>query len=664
MPDRQRSFWIPVPASPCAHWNRIQNHDVIYCQSCRSTSDAHWICRGPLEESGRALFLDQICCAKGTETGHVIGRETQQTMENQHEIKFTTYDRFFPNQDTMPRGGFGNLIVLPLNGKSARAGNTLFLDEDLQPYSDQWRALKSFQRVPNDLVESLVESAQREGAVVGVRLSMADDEQPDPWTRPPSKKGPEKRIPGVLPEMVKIVQGNMLYLEKAGIASPFLNRLKRLAAFQNPEFYKQQAMRMSTHNIPRVIGCTEDLNRHIGLPRGVLDELRDLLTEHRIGLTLVDERLQGRPLNVHFHGDLRGDQGKAVAELIKYDTGVLSATTAFGKTVIGAWMIAARKVNTLVLVHRQELLDQWRERLATFLGIDVKSIGQIGGGKTKPNGLLDIGMLQSLNRKGEVKDIVAEYGHIIVDECHHVTAVSFEAVMKQVKARYILGLTATPTRKDGHHPIIIMQCGPIRYRVNPKQQAADRPFQHVVLPRRTSYVNPKTDMNYQELCNFLVCDADRNSFIVADITKVLAQGRNPLVLTERKEHVDVLAAALTGKAAHLIIMYGGRTKKERSACNERLRAIPPGESRILVATGKYIGEGFDDPRLDTLFLALPISWKGTIQQYAGRLHRLCDGKLEVRVYDYVDSNVSMAWSMFEKRKKGYKAIGYEIGPLE
>jgi superfamily II DNA or RNA helicase len=584
-------------------------------------------------------------------------------MEDCHEIKFTTYDRFFPNQDTMPRGGFGNLIALPLQGKSARVGNAVFLDEKLNPYEDQWGFLQSIQRMPPEQVEILVDTAERDGTVIGLPLSMADEEKSDPWTATPSKTKREKRISGVLPESIKIVQSNMLYLEKSGISSQFLNRLKRLAAFQNPEFYKNQALRMPNYKTPRVIGCARDFDRHIGLPRGILSAVQDLLTEHKIGLELIDERYKGKSLPVHFKGELREDQKQAVAELIKHDIGILSATTAFGKTVVGAWLIAERKVNTLVLVHRGELLEQWRDRLSTFLGIEAKAIGQIGSGKTKPNGFIDIGMVQSLSNKDGVKNIVAEYGQVIVDECHHVAAFSIESILSQVKARYITGLTATPTRKDGHHPIIIMQCGPIRYRVSAKQQAKERPFNHVVRPRRTMVQQSLVDMKYQDLCEILISDSARNDFIVADIVQAIGEGRSPLVLTERREHLDTLAALLTGKVDHLITMYGGRTKKERDACIEHLRAVPHSESRILIATGKYIGEGFDDPRLDTLFLTLPISWKGTLQQYAGRLHRLYEGKLEVRVYDYVDSELGMAVAMFEKRKKGYRAIGYEIDPL-
>jgi superfamily II DNA or RNA helicase len=642
--------------------NQWQQDVLVYFNTCRNLQIPAYLERSRSGNGGHVwIFFEKPTLAR---VARKLGAAVlTKTMEDRHEIKFTTYDRFFPNQDTMPRGGFGNLIALPLNGKSLLTGNSAFLNEKLRPYDDQWGFLQTVRRVAAAHVETLVNAAEREGAVIGVRLSTTDDELTDPWTHSPSKHKREKKITGPLPESVKIVLGNMIYIEKDGLSSPFLNQLKRLAAFQNPEFYKAQVMRMPIYQIPRVISCADDFTHHLALPRGLWGDMTNFLSENQIRIDLVEKQFSGTLLESQFYGNLREEQTQAVAELTKHDFGILSASTAFGKTVIGAWMIAVRKTNTLVLVHRQELLDQWRERLSTFLGIEKKAIGQIGGGKNKANGSLDIGMIQSLTRKGEVKDIIADYGHVIVDECHHVAAFSFEAVMKQVKAKYILGLTATPTRKDGHHPIIVMQCGPIRYRVDPKKQAAERPFDHFVFPRMTPTKQPNVAMNYQELCGMFANDADRNDFIIADIDKVLAEGRNPLILTERKEHVDRIAACLSGKADHLIVMYGGRTKKEREACINHLRSIPPSQSRILVATGKYIGEGFDDHRLDTLFLALPISWKGTLQQYAGRLHRLSKDKREVRVYDYVDSHVPMAWTMFEKRKRGYRAMGYTIGPV-
>jgi superfamily II DNA or RNA helicase len=639
-----------------------QRDATAYLKTCTSMEVPAYLERSRSGNGGHIwIFFEQAVPA-------IIARKLgsailTKTMEERHEIKFETYDRFFPNQDTMPTGGFGNLIALPLQGESVRNGNAVFLDESLHPHSNQWELLQSIRRMTIDHAENIIADAEQSGTLVGVQLSVTDDEEQDPWARSPSKKRTAKRIAGVLPESVRVVQSNMLRIEKAGLQAPFINRLKRLAAFQNPEFYKAQAMRKSTHDIPRVIGCSDDFETQFALPRGMLDELKNILAEHKIGVELIDERFQGKSIDLTFHGELRSEQALAVADLIKHDLGLLAATTAFGKTVVGAWMIAARQTNTLILVHRQELLDQWRDRLSTFLNIKKSAIGQIGGGKNKPNGFLDIGMMQSLKRKDVVDEIVAEYGHVIVDECHHVSAVSFEAIMKRVKAKYILGLTATPTRKDGHHPIIMMQCGPIRHRVNAKQQAAERPFNHVVFPRRTDFEFPAENITYQELCGLLVNEAVRNDFIIADVLKVLSEGRSPLVLTERKEHVDAMASRLAGHADHVIAMYGGRTKKEREACLNRLKSVPKNESRVIVATGKYIGEGFDDPRLDTLFLALPFSWAGTLQQYAGRLHRVYEGKQEVRVYDYVDVSVPMAWTMYGKRKKGYTAMGYSIEPL-
>jgi len=275
--------------------------------------------------------------------------------------------------------------------------------------------------------------------------------------------------------------------------------------------------------------------------------------------------------------------------------------------------------------------------------------------------MIDVGMIQSLNQKGIVKDILAEYGQIIVDECHHSFAFSFEQVLRQVKAKYILGLTATPVRKDGHHPIIIMQCGPIRFRVDARRQAHERPFEHVVIPRHTNLrTHEGIEEGIQPIYAALMRDKQRNDLIFDDLLSSLEEGCSPLLLTERTEHVDSFADQLKSFAKNVIVLKGGTGKKERKALADQIASIPDGEERVLIATGKYIGEGFDDARLDTLFLAMPISWRGTLQQYAGRLHRLHDNKKVVRIYDYVDVNVPMLTGMFEKRLKGYKAIGYSI----
>jgi len=351
--------------------------------------------------------------------------------------------------------------------------------------------------------------------------------------------------------------------------------------------------------------------------------------------------------------------------MLAHDIGVLSATTAFGKTVVAAWLVVQRRVNTLVLVHRRQLLEQWVERLATFLNLSPKEIGQIGGGRKKPTGLLDVALIQSLSRKGVVNDLIGDYGHLIVDECHHLSAASFEQVVRQAKAKFVTGLSATVTRKDGHHPIVFMQCGPVRHRVDAKEQAATRPFEHTVHVRPTDFRPLRTAaedrrIQFQELYSELIADQARNRLVCDEVLQAVEEGRSPLVLTERNEHLDILAERLSTGIQHLVVLRGGMSRKEIGEVAARLAAVPEHESRVLLATGRYIGEGFDDPRLDTLFLTLPVSWRGTIAQYVGRLHRLHHRKREVRVYDYADLNAPMLARMFDRRCRGYEAVGYKI----
>jgi superfamily II DNA or RNA helicase len=461
---------------------------------------------------------------------------------------------------------------------------------------------------------------------------------------------------------VGAVLANRLFIAKDGLPPLLINQLRRLATFQNPEFYRAQAMRMSTREKPRLIDCSEDFSEHLALPRGCLPEARKLLERNAISIDLRDERCVGDPISVRFQGDLSPGQAQVAAALVRHEFGVLAAPTAFGKTVIGAWLIAERGVNALVLVHRQHLLDQWRERLAEFLDLPPQSIGQIGGGKRRTTGVVDVALLQSLCRRGEVNDVVAGYGHILVDECHHVPAVNFERVLAEVRARFVVGLTATPKRKDGHHPIIAMQCGPVRVNVDAKEQAVARPFDHEVVVRTTDFKLPEhlANAGIQEIYSQLVLDESRTSLILSDILRAIEMGRSPLVLTERTEHLDRMASALDGRVAHVLVLRGGMGIKQRRELMEDLASVPEQEPRVLLATGRYIGEGFDDPRLDTLFLTLPVSWRGTVQQYAGRLHRLHDGKQLVQIFDYVDVHVPMLLRMLRKRIAGYEEIGYAV----
>jgi superfamily II DNA or RNA helicase/very-short-patch-repair endonuclease len=588
-----------------------------------------------------------------------------ETMDHQPDIGLDSYDRFFPNQDTLPHGGFGNLIALPLQKAARERGNTIFLDDDFEPHADQWALLSAMRRIDRSAAEAVVSRAERTGRIIGVRLAPMDDDNDRPWAAPPSRRQNERLCDGPLPSGLELILGNQLYIAKDHLSPGLQNRLVRVAAFQNPEFYKAQAMRLSTFGKPRVIACAEDHPQHLGLPRGCLEEVQSLLSDLKISVVVRDERFPGRPLEVEFQGRLYSDQETAAQAMLAHDTGVLSATTAFGKTAVAAWLIAERSVNTLVVVHRRQLMEQWVQRLATFLNLSSKQIGQIGGGRRKPTGLLDVALVQSLSRKGVVQDLVGDYGHLVVDECHHLSATSFEQVVRQAKAKFVTGLSATVTRKDGHHPIVFMQCGPVRHRVDARQQAAARPFAHCVHVRPTGFCSLQTAaedkrVQFQELYSELIADQARNRLICDEVLQSVEEGRSPLVLTERNEHLDALTERLSKSVKHLVVLRGGMSGKAIGENSAKLAAIPEHEPRVLVATGRYIGEGFDDARLDTLFLALPVSWRGTIAQYVGRLHRLHDRKREVRVYDYADLNVPMLARMFDRRCRGYEAVGYKI----
>lgn len=589
-----------------------------------------------------------------------------ETMERRPEIGFGSYDRFFPSQDTMPLGGFGNLIALPLQGRARRQGNSLFVDERLRPYADQWAFLSSLPQLDGHDASRMVADAEMRGRVLGVRMPVEDEHAAEPWKMTPSRRPNPPPTAEPVPQRIEIVLGDQVYIDRTSLPAWLAAQIIRLAAFQNPEFYKAQAMRLPTFGKPRIVSCAELHQKHIGLPRGCLDELVALLAAHGSAVTIDDQRMVGTPLpdGTSFQGDLEEPQIKAFKALGPHDDGVLAATTAFGKTVVAAHLIAKRGVNTLVLVHRKELVKQWVERLRTFLDIDPKLIGTIGGGKRKPTGVIDVALIQSLVRHGEVADLVGDYGHLVVDECHHLSAASFELVARRAKARFILGLSATVARKDGHQPIIFMQCGPIRYRVDARTQAARRGIAHRVRQRRTTFQLPQPLAIMDRppmpaVYAAIAQDEGRNDLIFDDVLRALEAKRSPVILTERKDHLEYLQGRLSRFVRNLAVLRGGMSAAERKASDAALQ-VPYGEERLILATGRYIGEGFDDDRLDTLFLTMPISWKGTLAQYVGRLHRRHAGKTDVLVYDYVDDSVPLLSRMAAKRQVGYRALGYSI----
>jgi len=643
------------------HW---QEDSLAYLQTCRAKGVSAVLERSRSGNGGHVwMFFEMpVAATLARKLGTAVLTETS---ERRPQTTFASYDRFFPNQDTLPRGGFGNLIALPLQREPRDKGNSVFLDDDLQPYVDQWAFLAGVRRVPVETVRNVVEKAESTGRLIGVRIVPADEEDGGaPWMTGPSESRNRKPV-GNMPKSLAMVYADQLYFLKSDLPPSLHNSLARLAAFQNPEFHKAQAMRLAIYDKPRIISCAQEIGGYLALPRGCLDDVSQLCNELKIDLRTADKRFVGEKLDLAFQGVLRADQEKAADAMLAHETGVLSATTAFGKTVLAAWLIAQRGVSTLILVHRQQLMDQWVERLSQFLDLDKKEIGRLGGGRKKLTGKIDVAIIQSLVRKGEVKELVADYGHLVIDECHHLSARSFELVARRARAKYVLGLSATVARKDGHHPIIFMQCGSVRHRVDARQQADARPFSHEVLVRPTGFRIPgemEADPRkaFQQLCDAVYQDHARNQLIASEVLAAIRSGRSPLVLTERTEHIDLLEHILREEIPNIVILKGGLGKKGLAAAMDKLRAVPEDEPRLVMATGKFVGEGFDDPRLDTLFLTMPISWKGTIAQYAGRLHRLHHGKTLVRIYDYADLDVLMLSRMFDRRCAGYEAVGYTI----
>jgi len=626
----------------------------MFVERSRSGNGAHaWI-----------FFESPVPAATARKLGSGI---LTKAMEKRGELSFKSYDRLFPNQDTMSDGGFGNLVALPLQGWARKSRNSVFVDDNFNPYEDQWAYLSTVKKLSVDAVEALVMSFGRDGEL-GKLVSESDSK---PW----ETKKKFKITHSDFPMVMNIVRANMLYIPTAELSSNAKNQIKRLAAFKNPDFYRAQAMRLPIYDKPRII-CTADITEeYIAIPRGCEDALCSLLNEANVSCVIDDKTNSGETIPITFSGELREEQQPAADALLAQNTGVLSATTAFGKTVVASYMIGQRKTNALILVHTQALMAQWKKSLETFLQFDItppeekkgrgrkkawSPVGVLGAGKDTLHGIVDVAVMQSLVNGDEVKELVRNYGMIIVDECHHVSAVNFEMILKYANAKYVYGLTATPTRQDGHHPIIFMQCGAIRYRIDAKEQAEKRSFEHYLVPRFTNTRYPaegKTSITdvYKKLSENEI----RNNMIVSDVVEALKEGRNPIVLTERREHVALLAERLACNCKNVIQLVGTASAKERRETMERLEAIPGDESVIIVATGKYVGEGFDYPRLDTLFLALPIAWKGKVAQYAGRLHRNYEGKTEVQVYDYVDIHIPVLERMYQKRVKSYSDIGYK-----
>lgn len=609
------------------------------------------------------FFEAPLPASKARRLGNAILTEA---MTRNGQMSFNSYDRFFPNQDYLPEGGFGNLVALPLQGQARRKQNSVFVDNDFLVYKDQWAFLYNLKKIQESTIDQLLRLHYQEE--LG-KLSMSSESKP--WVTPL----PQNITQEDFHAKVEIIKADKLYIPLKAVSAKVLNHLKRIAAFKNPEFYNKQALRLSTYAIPRIISCFDITNEYLAMPRGCEDATRSFLNDNAVTYTITDKTNHGNKISVSFQGEEREEQLEAINALLPYTNGILHATTAFGKTVTAAAIIARKKVNTLILVHSKALLKQWHDRLTEFLNIDYPKheeknkrgrrkvfspIGCFDSSGNTLHGIIDIALIQSCLDEDGVKPFVQDYGMVIVDECHHVSSITFEQVLMSIKAHTIYGLTATPIRKDGHQPIIFMQCGPIRFTTDAKSQIAKQSFDRFLIPRFTSYNSILEDrLSIATLYKYLSEDEIRNNLIVEDICKAVNTGRTPIILTNRTAHVSVLAEKLKATIKNVISLTGVGTTKEKREAMQRLQTIPDSEQLVIVATGKYIGEGFDYPRLDTLFLALPISWKGLLTQYAGRLHREYEGKKDVRIYDYIDIHEPICDSMYRKRLKGYAAIGYK-----
>ncbi len=566
-------------------------------------------------------------------------------------ISISSFDRMFPNQDTLPKGGYGNLIALPFQNEPSKYGNTLFIDRNFILIKNQMQYLSSIHKLTE--IEVFEKIKQLSNETIDISHEIIDMQNE---VKLKSKNNID------YPKSIKVILKDMVYIDKANLDGVVKNSFRRLATFANPEFYKKQKLRMSVYNVPMVIDCSKEDEKYLKLPRGTYNYLESLCNVNNIEIISKDERFVGNKIEVKFNGSLREEQQIAIDHMLKYDNGILCAPTGFGKTVIGCKLIAERKVNTLILVNKIQLLNQWKDRIKEFL--DVKEVGEISSKKKNITNVIDVVSVKSLWNNGNVLDIAKNYGMIIIDECHHTAAYTFEQAINTGNAKYVYGISATPERENGHTPIIKMQCGDIRYKVDSLKfnKKLNIPMKVIAKKSHLNFTNQNID-NYElnEINDLIAKDIIRSENIIKDIKKEYDNGKNILVLTERLELMNYIYDKLSKYTNNIFKYYGGIGKKILKSYMELNNQINENkDNKIIVATGSYIGEGFDDSKLDVLFLTMPISGQTRVTQYAGRLHRQDSNKKEILIYDYIDDNFSKTRNMFLKRKKTYEKLGYEI----
>lgn len=643
----------------------------------KTCSDFSVPCSIEISRSGNGahlwiFFNENIKAKTARDFGNLI---LMSAMKNHHSLSFESFDRMFPNQDEIPKGGYGNLIALPLQGKAVKENHSVFVDENFVPFSDQWKYLSCVQKISLAEIKNI-------SSKIDESVSFFVPDENDEKTTNQRKLSKSSRVivgAGIEPveinptihfskddfkSKIQITLSNFVEIKKDGISERALGVLRRTAVFLNPEYFKNLHLHLPLYNIPRYIDCSDEDENSLLLPRGNLNQILQMLDEQKIEYQIEDKRENGTKIDVDFTSELFDEQKIALESMLKSDLGILCAGTGFGKTVTATALISKRKTNTLILVQTHSLLEQWKRAIKQFLTF---AAGTISSGKDKSTGIIDIAVVRSLiePKTDLVKTRLHKYGMIIVDECHHVSAFSFENLLKSFYAKYVYGLTATPIRRDGHQKIIFYQCGPILYSTTQKQMNDLQNFSRFFIPRFTSFhiapdKNQNAAVSINRLYEELVKDEARNNLIISDIKTCIEKGKTPLVLSDRIEHLENLAQKLSGCAKNIILLTGKGTQKQKQTQLEKLNSVQKDETLIVLATGKYAGEGFDFPRFDTLVLSMPFSWKGILSQYCGRLHRNFDGKSEVQIYDYVDFRISAFDRMYQKRLKGYKQLGYKI----
>ncbi len=621
----------------------------VAVERSRSGNGAHaWIFFSEAVPARLARVLGTMLLSRATDHRQAIGVES--------------FDRFFPSQDYLPtaRHGFGNLIALPLQKIPRDNGNSVFVDEHMQPYANQWVCLAKIRCLSLQELRSLVR---------GVLVATKDGDRATDQALETDRniiESEERAIKLSVPMEFTIVRDEQIHIPLPGVPAGLVSRLKRLATFPNPKFYERQRMRLPTYPEQRFIFSGELRETELILPRGLIEKATTLLEKAGAIISVEDRRTTRKGLQVTFNGTLTAEQEAGLAGMKSNDIGVIVMPPGTGKTILGCAMIAKRRAPTLILVHRQPLLDQWKARLQEFLALGKIKIGVITGAQQKLNGKIDIAMIQSLAKNQELTSIVARYTHVIIDECHRIPAPSFEGVLKTFKARYVLGLTATPYRKDGMERILLHQCGPIRY----TSGTAVALLCKSVLVRETSFNIPTEHGDkpaYHILAKFLAHDVARNAVIAADIVAAARDNRRVLILADRTDQVldlqrrvaeEMQQVACPTQSFRLDSQMGIKARREVHAAIAA--ACQDFTGVCIFSTGSLIGEGFDLPALDTLVLASPISFKGRLIQYAGRLHRASEGKEDIRIHDYLDVSSPVMLKMYRKRRKAYETMGYSI----